>query len=518
LRRFRQRKRAFYSLWFLAFIFTVSLCANLICNDKPIYVRCNGESHFPFCRYYPESAFLPGGSATRPDYKAINELPLFKESEENYMIFAPIPFGPSETVEVDSIRAEGAVKTTLTPIPIVGSINVDTNLTVVRSRACGRFFRTNNTSVVGLTLPDFWPVEAQLTNAITARFRNESSPAVAQFLSSTVDPRLKADVSLSTFKRRSRSPRTVRLTFRKAEKGSLAPQTVSFNSKAQPVGNPPAIWTALGKANRNAIAAQVGKCFEGSVDPLTISVDGQDLLVRFDNTVVYPHRPVREHWMGIDSTGRDVLALVIHGLRVSLLFSLLLVLVSMTAGVIIGAVQGYYGGAIDITAQRLIEIWSAIPFLYVMILMGSIYGRSFAILLFCYALFRWIGISYYMRAEFLRLRTRPFVDAAKALGIPARKIILKHILPNALTPVVTFLPFSLVGAIGALAALDYLGFGLPALTPSLGQLLQQAQQFRWAWWLILFPSLALLVVILLGVFVGEGVRDAYDPTPTSRMK
>ena len=133
-------------------------------------------------------------------------------------------------------------------------------------------------------------------------------------------------------------------------------------------------------------------------------------------------------------------------------------------------------------------------------------------------MFNWIGISYYARAEFLRLRRQPFVDAARCLGVRSDRIMARHILPNALTPIITFFPFSLVGAIGLLAALDYLGFGLPPPTPSWGELLNQAQKFRWAWWLIVYPSLALFVVMLLGVFVGEGVRDAYDPRPYSRME
>ncbi len=153
-----------------------------------------------------------------------------------------------------------------------------------------------------------------------------------------------------------------------------------------------------------------------------------------------------------------------------------------------------------------------------LILMGSIYGRSFMLLIFCYGLFNWIGISYYIRAEFFRLRGQPFVEAARCMGVPPLKIIFKHILPNGMIPVITFFPFSLVGAIGSLAALDYLGFGLPPPTPSWGELLFQAQQYRWAWWLILYPSLALFLVMLLGVFVGEGVRNAYDPKQYSRLE
>ncbi|MBU1170382.1 MAG: ABC transporter permease subunit [Proteobacteria bacterium] len=232
----------------------------------------------------------------------------------------------------------------------------------------------------------------------------------------------------------------------------------------------------------------------------------------------FPFPPVKDHFLGIDEAGRDVLARIIYGLRISLTFGLVLVICSMALGISAGAIQGYYGGLVDISAQRMIEIWNAMPFLYVMILMGSVYGRSFGLLLVCYGIFNWIGISYYVRAEFFRLRKLSFVEAAKCLGIPSRKIIFKHIMPNAMVPVITFFPFSLVGAIGSLAALDYLGFGLPPPTPSWGELLAQAQQYRWAWWLILYPSLALFIVMLLGVFIGEGLRNAYDPKQYARLE
>jgi microcin C transport system permease protein len=262
----------------------------------------------------------------------------------------------------------------------------------------------------------------------------------------------------------------------------------------------------------------VRRCFSEQIEPLLIRVGGTRYRVRIINLFQFPFRPVAGHWFGLDNAGRDVLVRILYGLRISMTFGFLLVSVSMLIGIAVGAMQGYHGGAVDITVQRMIEIWSALPFLYVMILMGSVYGRSLGLLLFCYGIFRWIGISYYMRAEFLRLRGFPFVDAARCLGIPKGKIMFRHILPNALTPVITFFPFSLVGAIGSLAALDYLGFGLPPPTPSWGELLQQAQQFRWAWWLILYPSAALFSVMLLGVFVGEGIRDAYDPRPFSKME
>jgi microcin C transport system permease protein len=153
-----------------------------------------------------------------------------------------------------------------------------------------------------------------------------------------------------------------------------------------------------------------------------------------------------------------------------------------------------------------------------MIFVGSTLGRSFTLLLICYALFNWITVSYYMRAEFLRLRKRTFVEAARMQGLSTVRVIFVHILPNALTPLITLFPFLLMGAIGSLAALDFLGFGLPPMTPSCGELLNQAQQFRYAWWLTLFPSLALFAVMLLSVFIGEGLRDAFDPRQKTRLE
>ena len=234
--------------------------------------------------------------------------------------------------------------------------------------------------------------------------------------------------------------------------------------------------------------------------------------------VSFPFRPCREHPFGIDAGGRDVYARVVHGMRIALLFGIALALSGMFFGLVIGAVEGYFGGVTDIACQRFTEIWNAMPFLYVMIFIGSTVGRSFGVLLVCYAIFNWITVSYYMRAEFLRLRSCAFVEAAKSQGFTALRIIFVHILPNALTPLITLFPFLLMGAIGALAALDFLGFGLPPMTPSCGELLSEAQQFRGAWWLILFPSLALFTVMLLAVLIGEGLRDAFDPRQRSKLE
>ena len=233
--------------------------------------------------------------------------------------------------------------------------------------------------------------------------------------------------------------------------------------------------------------------------------------------VAWPFRPVEGHPFGIDAAGRDVYSRVVHGMRIALTFGLALAFSGLLLGLAIGAIEGYFGGWTDIAGQRFTEIWSAMPFLYVMIFVGSTVGRGFGILLLCYALFNWIGVSHYMRAEFLRLRVRTFVEAAKCQGLSPARIIFKHILPNAVTPLVTLFPFLLMGAIGSLAALDFLGFGLPPMTPSLGELLSQAQQFRFAWWLVLFPGVALFTVMFLVVLIGEGLRDAFDPRQRSTL-
>lgn len=234
--------------------------------------------------------------------------------------------------------------------------------------------------------------------------------------------------------------------------------------------------------------------------------------------VSFPFAPCAEHPFGLDQSGRDVMMLVIHGMRIALNFGLVLAFSGMMIGLVVGSVEGYFGGRIDILCQRFTEIWSAVPFLYVMIFIGSTVGRSFGILLLCYAIFNWIAVSYYMRAEFFRLRSRTFVEAAKCQGFSARRIIFGHILPNALTPLITLFPFLLMGAIASLAALDFLGFGLPPMTPSCGELLKQAQADPSSWWLIFFPAAALFIVMLLTVLVGEGLRDAFDPRQKSKLE
>jgi microcin C transport system permease protein len=517
--RFRRHRRAYLALWILALLYGLGLIAEVICNDRPLYVRYKGKSYFPFARFYPESTFLEGGAATRPDYKALQRSETFRHSPSTFMIFPPVPFGPEEIVDPDTLRPEERVMLTLTAIPRVASVDVSQQFEIERARNADWFFQTRDSSLQGIGVARHWDVPPAIQDAVKARFRNESADAVEAVVPSLDNPSRTAIFALAPYRPRSRNPQTVRLTLREPA-GTLPPSlTLAFKRDFTILGGTPPGWHALPETARAELHSRVAAAFEAPGGDTYATVGDHQYRIRSEkNDVQWPHPPTGRHWLGIDKAGRDVFARIIYGLRISMTFAFVLVAASTAIGVVIGSVQGYCGGHVDLVGQRLIEIWATLPFLYIMILMGSVYGRSFLLLLFCYGIFRWIGISYYMRAEFLRLRKQPFVEAARALGIPNHRIMFRHILPNALTPVITFLPFSLVGAIASLTALDYLGFGLPPPTPSWGELLHQAQQFRWAWWLILYPSLAVFIVMLLGVFVGEGVRDAFDPRPLSRME
>ena len=223
-----------------------------------------------------------------------------------------------------------------------------------------------------------------------------------------------------------------------------------------------------------------------------------------------PAPPSAANWLGTDEAGRDMVARLLYGFRVSLGFGLALTLAGMLIGVLAGALQGYFGGRVDLGAQRLIEIWASIPELYLLIIFASIFEPSLLLLLVLLSLFGWIGLSDYVRAEFLRNRGLEFVKAARALGLSDRQIIWRHVLPNSMTPVITFLPFRMSDAILALVSLDFLGLGVPAGTPSLGDLVRQGKSNLDAWWIIVPTFAALTLTLLLLTFIGEALRDAFD--------
>ena len=224
-----------------------------------------------------------------------------------------------------------------------------------------------------------------------------------------------------------------------------------------------------------------------------------------------PSGPSPDNWLGTDDRGRDLLAQLIYGFRVSVLFALALTTTGVLLGVITGAVQGFFGGKTDLAFQRFIEIWSSMPELYLLIIFSAVFAPSLGLLLILLSLFGWMGLSDYVRAEFLRNRQLDYVRAARALGVSNWQIITRHLLPNSLTPVVTFLPFRMSGAILALTSLDFLGLGVPPGTPSLGELLSQGKNNIDAWWISLATFCVLVITLLLLTFMGDALRDALDP-------
>jgi microcin C transport system permease protein len=243
-----------------------------------------------------------------------------------------------------------------------------------------------------------------------------------------------------------------------------------------------------------------------------------------------PNPPSWSHLMGTDDRGRDVLVRLAYGFNISMTFAIIVTVLGEGIGIAIGALLGYFGGKLDMLGQRGIEIWSSLPFLYTIIIVSSVIvpvyrpgspqllQPSFWLLVVVLVTFNWMSITYYVRGEFYREKAKDYVGAAIAAGVSDRGIIFRHILPNALTPVVSFMPFIVVANIGSLVALDFLGFGLPAPTPSWGELIGQGMNSLTKWWLVIYPNGALFLTLLLVVFIGEAVREAFDPREYSRLR
>lgn len=224
-----------------------------------------------------------------------------------------------------------------------------------------------------------------------------------------------------------------------------------------------------------------------------------------------PAPPSAQNLLGTDTRGRDMVAQLLYGFRVSIFFGIALTIVGVLLGVLFGAVQGYFAGKVDLITQRFLEVWGAMPELFLLIIFSAIFQPSLLLLLLLLSLFGWIGLSDYVRAEFLRNRQLDYVRAARALGLSHWQIIKRHVLPNSLTPVITFLPFRLSAAILALTSLDFLGLGVPPDTPSLGELLSQGKSRLDAWWIILPTFAVLFTTMLLLTFTGDALRNALDP-------
>ncbi len=488
-------------------VYAASLCAELWCGGEPLAVRCDGKWTFPIFQFVPEDRYLANGRLTRTDYRRLEAEAEFRR-RDGVIVWPLFRNAPNAILSQEEFAPALRVMVRVEAEPRIAGISVDEQGGITRFQGNDALVGGDAMVVQGRNWADFWEIPQGLENAVRLRLTNQAAERMEVALKGKGQI---PDVSavLTAYEPRARASRAIRITLREnavAQEGfrdSFPPNGVCSEKQRAKLAS-----CGVGEEFWQGVETCVA---DGTEQDGEFSRDGRSYHWHVEREVVrFPFRPAPGHWLGTDDAGRDVFARIVYATRVSLTFALVLVFCSLVCGTIVGAVQGYCGGFVDLTGQRLIEIWSALPFLYVVILLGSVYGPGFALMLVCYALFNWIGISYYMRAEMLRFRSHPFVEAARCLGLPAWRIVLKHILPNALVPLVTFFPFLLVGAIGSLAALDYLGFGLPPPTPSFGQLLQQAQTARFAWWLVLYPSLALFTLILCCVFIGEGVREAFD--------
>ena len=459
-KRFRANRRGWWSLWIFVALYAASLCAGLFC----------GSPH----EVFPASVLDPH---LRPAVVSAGHYPVaaVEVATPSGSLRSPAPPTRAPTPSPRGLPPEAG-----------GGVIQHSAFSIQHFQIVRAWGDTNDfETALSSPLPD------ALGPALAARLRGEAAPAF-EMATNGVSYRLAAVTRSDGHTVERSNGRTVRVYLRRADWRTAKPEQEPAPSQR---GLPP-------KAG-GGVVRHSSLVTRHSAVPL--------------EPAVFPFRPIPGHPFGFDAAGRDVFSRVVYGARTAITFGLLLTLASLALGVAFGAVQGYFVRWVDIAGQRFTEIWSAIPFLYVMIFLGNAFGRSFGLLLACYAIFNWIGVASYVRAEFLRLRTRPFVDAARVQGLSHARIMFRHVLPNALTPLITLFPFLLVGAIGSLAALDYLGFGLPDGAPSWGELLQQAQAFRHAWWLVLWPSLALFLVMLLGVFVGEALRDAFDPKPLSAL-
>ena len=233
--------------------------------------------------------------------------------------------------------------------------------------------------------------------------------------------------------------------------------------------------------------------------------------LKFNSYPPFPPSFKEKHFLGTDNVGRDIFARLVYGFRTAIIFSFVLLLLNYTIGIAIGCSMGYFGGKFDLIFQRIIEIWSNVPFLYVIIIIASIVIPNFLILILIMAFFGWIGITWVMRTMTYKEKEKEYVLAMQTLGASHARIIFKHIIPNTISVIVTYAPFAISGGIVALTSLDYLGFGLPAPTPSWGELLSQGWQNMEAWWIVSSVVAALVITLMTVTFIGEGIREAFDP-------
>lgn len=425
-KRFRNQKRAFYSLILLFAVLLIALPAELLCNSRPIAVRVEDEWYFPVFKEYKIADF-GGDTQITPDYKQ----PYFWRDIGCDPQEAGLRFIESQELEEPS-REE--------VLQILNRFSVE--LPTHPGKSLGKEV------------------------ALNAENRAPASEVPAGSLGIS-----------------EQSPGGLAAQREKPKDCWVLWPPVRYDYAYIPFSS---------RAGRVALASPTGGELPGSDEEIASSwVDG--------------------HYLGTDNRGRDVLARLIYGLRISLVFGILLATTSTVIGAVLGAGQGYYGGWIDLLGQRLTEMWGSLPRLYLLMILSSLLARDIKVLFVILNLTSWMAMSAYMRAEFLKGRNLDYVKAARALGVSSPAIMFRHILPNSLTPIITFFPFSVTGGILALVSLDFLGLGVPSPQPSIGELLRQGQANLHALWIILPTFFVLSGTITLLTFIGDGLRNAFDP-------
>ncbi|MBS0014112.1 MAG: hypothetical protein KFF46_09080, partial [Desulfobacterales bacterium] len=362
LARFHSMKRAWIALWLLVILYGASLGAELLCNATPLYVRFEGRSFFPVFSYYAEDVFTGSGRHTRPDYKALAQSPAFSENDGHFMIFAPHPHGPYQSVKPQSIDVADHVTIRLTPEPRVASVDIAPDLEITGSRLLSFFTRTAPDKTPPGRLTDYFDLPEKLTRALATRFANQAAP-FARFVLENKHGQAFSGI-LAEYEPRNRTPDTVRMLIYEPAMKDARDITVSLTPDLQPISSWPKLWENISQSEQEVIKSLAAERFDAPVADYRVVADGRQYIAGFEKQDVrFPYPPVAGHPLGLDAAGRDVLARIVYGMRIAMSFGLLLVGASMSLGVAAGAVQGYYGGKLDITAQRFVEIWNALPFL-----------------------------------------------------------------------------------------------------------------------------------------------------------
>ncbi|MDF1661740.1 MAG: ABC transporter permease subunit [Planctomycetota bacterium] len=497
LRKFRSLKRGYYSFIILVTAYILSFFLPLLMNNKALVVSYDGELYYPIATYYKGEFFgqfndFSTNGRTETNYRLLKAR--FEAEDEGNWVFMPplVPFGPSETPQV-------AKEKILIDAYKAGNFDVDSKDKKPEKSAEEIAKEEEKAYSGGDEDEDDGGFKYDPNKFKDDKDKNKSGDKKSGD-DDEDDDGYKGDDEDDDDGYKDED---------EDDEDDMGEDGEDDNYQYNP--------DTFDDQKEKALAKEKE---EGK------NKSDRDKLI----AAAFPLPPSDVHPFGTDNTGRDLACRLAYGFNVSLTFALILLIVAYTIGITIGSVLGYYGGYVDLFGQRVIEIWQTVPFLYTVMILGAAlqlnndpskpayFQPSFILLISILASFSWMGMTYFVRGEFLREKSKDYVSAAISIGTKDHIIIFKHILPNSLTPVVTFAPFAIVGNISSLVALDYLGFGLPVPTPSWGELMKQALGDLKSWWLVSAPIAALFVTLLLVVFIGEAVREAFDPKVFSRLR